>query len=150
MSLRTALLKTADKVRAIASKPSIDERTTSVTIRRRVTSGGQLGRVGDGGGVSSTDLVLSPRPKVREVSQREITGSGGRYQAGDVKVGPITPTYSAGGYTEEQLAPRVTTNGVEIRYVLAGGITGEYSRIDLSTDRSHSWFLVLRRTRSTP
>ena len=147
MSLRTSLLKTVDKVRAIASKSTIDERTTSVTVRKKTYAGG---RVGAEGGAMTEDLILTPRPKVREVSQREIAGSGGRYQVGDVRVGPITPSYSGGGYTEAQLAPTVATNGIAVVYVLAGGVSGEYARIDLSTDRSHSWFLVLRRTRSTP
>ncbi len=147
MSLRTSLLKTVDTVRAVLSKSSIDERTTSVTIRTRTWTGG---RVGADGGTSDSDVTLTPRPRVKELSQREIAGSGGRYQAGDVRVGPITPAWSSGGYTAAQLAPVITANGIEILYVLAGGIAGEYSRVDLETARSHSYFLVLRRLRATP
>lgn len=87
---------------------------------------------------------------MRDVNQREIAGSGGRYEAGDVKVGPFTPLHAGGGYTPEQLAPVVTVNGVEILYVLAGGLSGEYKRIDIETDRALSYWLVLRRKRSTP
>lgn len=150
MSLRSSALKTANILRGLASKPAIDIYTTIVTIRTRSWTGG---RIGAAGGYVDEDLVLLPRPRVREINQREIAGSGGRYQAGDVRVGPITPAHPENpgvGYTETQLAPDVTTNGVEILYVLEGGVTGEYRRVDLETDRAFSYTLILRRKRSTP
>lgn len=147
MSIRSSALKLAGKLRGLPSSPGVDIYTTSVTIRTRTNSGG---RVGAEGVKTDSDLVITPRPKVREVSQREIAGSGGRYVAGDVKVGPITPAHSGGGYTEAQLAPTAGTNGVQVIYVLAGGVAGEYLRVDLQTDRALSYFLVLRRKRSSP
>jgi hypothetical protein len=135
----------ANRVRAIPE--SLDERTTLVTIRTRTWVGGR--RAAEGG-YADVDLVLAPRPKVREVDQRDIDGSAGQYVTGDVRVGPITPSFPGGGYTKEQLAPTIVTNGVETSYLLSGGIDGDYARIDLTTDRSHSWFLVLRRKRTTP
>lgn len=147
MSLRASALKIANKLRALPSKPALDVYTTKVTIRTRTWAGG---RVGLEGGSSDVDAVIRPRPKVRDISQREVAGSGGRYQAGDVKVGPITPRHSGGGYSEAQLAPSASANGTEILYVLEGGVTGEYLRVDLQTDRAFSYWLVLRRKRSTP
>lgn len=147
MSLRTSALKIANKLRALPSKPALDIYTTSVTIRTRTNAGG---RIGVDAVKTDVDVVIRPRPKVREVNQREIAGSGGLYQAGDVKVGPITPAHSGGGYTAAQLAPVTSTNGVEIIYVLSGGVTGEYKRVDLTTDRAFSYWLLLRRKRSTP
>lgn len=147
MTLRDCMSKVADKVRAIASKASIDERPTAVTIRTRTWTGG---RRGTPGGHSDVDVVLTPRPAVVEVTGRDIAASAGRYSISDVKVGPITPAYTGGGYTQAQLAPDAVASGVEIIYVLAGNVVGEYARIDLSTDLSHSWFLVLRRRRTTP
>jgi hypothetical protein len=147
MSIRSALLKVADKVRALPSRPSWDVWPTSLTIRVRTWEGG---RIGTEGGTTDVDLVISPKPRVKDVSQREIAGSGGRYEAGDVRVGPITPQYAGGGYTPAQLAPPVGSNGVEVLYVLSGGISGEYGRVDLQTDHSLSYWLVLRRKRSTP
>lgn len=145
MTLRDRMSKLADTVRGLPSRSSVGERTTSVTIRTRTYAGG---RRGSDGPKTDVDVVLTPAPKVREVSQRDITGSAGRYTVGDVKVGPITPSYPTGGYTEAQLAPTSSSSGVEVFYVLEGGVTGEYSRVDLSSDRSHSWFLVLRRRRT--
>lgn len=149
MSLRSSALKTANILRGLASKPAIDIYTTTVTIRTRTWTGG---RIRSEQGSYDSDLLLTPTPRVREVSQREITGSGGRYQAGDVKVGPLTPSHASNpgvGYTAAQLAPVASANGVEIIYVLSGGVSGEYMRVDLETDRAFSYTLILRRKRST-
>lgn len=147
MTLRDRMSKVADKVRGLASKASIDERTTSVTVRTVTYVGGRRGAEGPR---TTVDLLLAPRPKIVEVNGRDIAGSAGRYAVGDVKVGPITPTYTGGGYTQDQLAPALTSNGVDVLYVLAGGVAGEYTRIDFITGRSHTYFLVLRRKRTTP
>lgn len=144
MALRERLNRLAERVRGIPASAAFDERTTSVTIRTRTWAGGRKGHPGL---TTDVDLTLSPRPKVREVSMREITASGGRYSAGDVRVGPITPQYAGGGYTKAQLAPTTEVSGVEVIYVLEGGVTGEFARIDLSSDRSHSYFLTLRQRR---
>ena len=40
--------------------------------------------------------------------------------------------------------------GTEITYVLAGNIAGEFTRAELTHDKSHAWFLVLTRQRTTP
>lgn len=143
MSLRERMKAVANRVRSIPARPSFDERPTSVTIRSRTWNGGRRGAEG---GYVDVDLVLVPRPKVREVRFAEITASAGRYVAGDVKVGPITPRFVGGGYTEAQLSPSADT-GTEVIYVLGGHVSGEYTRVDLSTDRSHAWFLTLRKRR---
>lgn len=136
----------ADKVRAVPSRAALDERPTSVTIRF-VTY--VAGRVGSEGPTRTTDVVITPTPRCRELNQREIAGSAGRYTVGDVRVGPITPTHTTGGYSRDQLAP-LGTSSVKVTYLLAGDIAGEYSRVDLETSKPHSWFLVLRRMRTTP
>lgn len=146
MSLRDRVNRIAERVRAIPSHPRFDERTTRVTIRTRTWAG----RVGSEGGFTDVDLEISPRPRVRELNQREIAGSGGRYLSGDLRIGPITPSYAGGGYTQEQLAPVSETNGVEIIYLLEGQQDGEHARVQLETDRNHAWFIVVRRERSTP
>lgn len=145
MTLRDRLNATAERVRGIPV--ALGERPTSVTIRTRTWGGGAKGA---DGARTDVDVTLTPAPRVREVNQRDIASSAGRYTIGDVKVGPITPTYPTGGYTQAQLAPVATARGTEVFYVLAGNLEGEYSRVDLTTDRSHSWFLVLRRRRTTP
>ena len=68
MSLLSAMRKLADKVRAIPSLPAIAVRTTSVKLRTRTYAGG---RVGAEGTVETVDLLITPRPKVREIDQHE-------------------------------------------------------------------------------
>ncbi len=145
MTFRDSMNRLAANVRRVPVR--LDERPTTVTIRTRTWAGGR--RRADGGS-TDVDVVLTPTPKVREVTTRDIAASAGRYVLGDVKVGPITPTFPGGGYTQAQLAPPTTDSGVEIIYVLEGNENGEYTRVTLTSDRSHSWFLVLRRRRTTP
>lgn len=147
MSIRTSALKLANKLRALPSSTGVDIYTTSVTIRTKTWTSGRRGAEGP---VTTSDVVLTPRPKVREIKQREIADSGGRYESGDVKIGPVTPSNAVGGYTPSQLTPRATASGIEYVYVLSGGITGEYKLVELVSDRALSYYLVVRRSRITP
>lgn len=149
MSLRDRMDRVAESIRRLPDR--LGERPTTVTVRTRTWHGGRVGSKGD---VETTDLLLSPSPRVKQLATREIAGSGGRYEAGDVRVGPITRSWTltsgSGGYTEEQVAPRQGAPGVEILYVLSGYVSGEYTRITVDTDGNHAFFLVLRRRRTTP
>ena len=96
-------------------------RGTLVTVRVRVYSG----PVGAQGTTltSTTDTVLSPIPKVRQVSEGRgayfggglYTDSTGRVLAGEYEIGPITQEFPAGGYTPTELAP---AGGVSRRVTL--------------------------------
>lgn len=148
------MLRTADVTRALTAPAIWDYRTVKVTIKRRAWSGGEAGAG------TLTDTVLTDLPqsiRISSLSEREIAGSGGRYETGDVKVGPITPTYSnvggySGGYTPAQLdpAPGTAGAGVQIVYVLTGTMTGEYRLLSLDTIGAVSYRMVLRRLRTTP
>lgn len=150
MGLRDELNAVADGVRALAGSSDIDERPTTVTIRQRTWDGGRV-RFGN---ATDVDLVLTPNPKVRQLTQQEVYAAGGLYQTGDVRIGPITPAYStsssSGGYTAAQLKPVITTDGVELLYVLSGQMIGEHKLVNLDNGKAHAWFLVVRRDRRTP
>lgn len=152
-SLRQVALKTAESLRGLTAPSKWDYRTVKVTVVRRVWSGGEAGAG------SIVDTVLTDLPqaiRVAPISERLIAGPAGRYEAGDIKIGPITPAWSvgasSGGYTPAQLDPAATlgTTGTEIVYVLTGTVAGEYRLIDLQTHKAVSYFLTLRRLRSTP
>jgi len=94
----------ADAVRRIPE--AFGQRTTLVTIRTRTYSG-----PANAYGVtlvSTADVVLDPRPKVREVTdgQRSYFGGGslaassGIALAGVYEIGPITQPFPGGGYTQ--------------------------------------------------
>lgn len=134
----------ADRMRGLPQR--LDERPTTVKVRTRTWASGRTGDTS--GPVTDVDLLLTPTPRVREVSSSEIASSAGRYAVGDFKVGPVTPVHTGGGYTEAQLAPTTDESGVEVFYVLTGNVSGEYARVDIKTDASHSWILTLRHRRS--
>jgi len=146
VSLRTDLLPVIDELRALAGPTGFDVRTSQLTIRTRTWAGGRRGL----GPISDSDLTLEKRYKIRELSLREVSGSGGAFEMGDVKVGPITPTdVSGGGYTATQLAPD-GQQGTEIIYVITGDLAGEYARIDFDQTKPFSWYMTLRKRRTTP
>lgn len=150
MSLRTAMLKVANIVRGIPSKPGLDVWPTTVTVRTRTWTGGRIGKEG---GFVDDDLVITPTPFARELAAEEIRASAGRFVAGDVMVEHITPAHASNpgiGYTQAQLEPTAAGNNVQIIYVLEGELSGEYSLRSLDVDDLVSYSLHLRRMRTTP
>ncbi len=153
-TLREAMLRTADVVRGLTAPSIWDYRTVKVTVKRRVWSGGEAGAG------TATDTTIADLPqaiRIDSLSEREIAGSGGRYETRDVKVGPITPSYSnvggySGGFTPAQSdpAPGTAATGTEILYILSGTMAGEYRMLSVDTIGAVSYRLVLRRTRVTP
>jgi hypothetical protein len=146
MSLRTELLPVVDDLRGLAGPDGFDVRTSQLTIRTRSWSGGKRGI----GPKTDSDFPLPQKYKIRELTMREVAGSGGHFEMEDVRVGPITPLdVDGGGYTIEQLAPDGRT-GIETIYVISGDLSGEYTRIDFDRTKPFSWYLTLRRRRTTP
>jgi hypothetical protein len=135
----------ADRIRNVATPM----RTVTVVVLER-TWPGKLRQPNTT--PHDVETALPIRYKVRELNSREISGSGGRYEDGAVKVGPITPPYSTmggGGFTESQLNPTGSSH-IEVLYILSGDKSGEYKLADLETTKALSWFLILNRSRSTP
>lgn len=104
----------ADSVRRIPE--TLGQRTTKVTLRVRSYSG----PVGANGTTlsSTTDTVLDPRPRVRQVTdgQRSYFGGGslaasdGIALAGVYEIGPITQDFPGGGYTQGDVVIAAATN----------------------------------------
>jgi len=148
MSFRTDLLPTVDLIRNKRGPGAgnFDIQTVKVDIVQRVWSGGRRGL----GTVTETTLANLPQKiKVRVLTTKEVAQSGGTYQMQDLRVGPITPAYTGGGFTPQQLKP-AGADGTEIIYKLTGTIAGDYMLVEIRTDKAFSYYLVVRRTRSTP
>lgn len=147
MSLRTSLLAVVESARSLSGPTFADIRVNQVTIRTRTWSGSIL----RDGTATDSDLVLPPHYPVRLITEQELNASGGQYEVGDILVDHVTPSNGAGvGYTPEDLRPVVTTDNVEIIYVITGPHAGEYGIIDLRTYRPFTYQLVLRRKITTP
>lgn len=152
MGSRNDFAELADGLRSLRGPEAgagFDVTTNQLTVRTRVWSGGLRGL----GTTTDTDVVVNQKYPIREVSSLEIAGSGGRYEQGDLKVGPITPAWvdgaQSGGFTTAQLNP-TGADGTEIIYLIVGSHPGEYQLIDLSSSRAFSYFLILGRRRTTP
>jgi hypothetical protein len=135
----------AERIRNVATPI----RTITVTVRERTWPR----RIREPNTVPhDVDTVLPIRYRVRQLSSREISGSGGLYEDGAVKLGPVTPPFtqgSGGGFTREQLMPNGSSH-TEIFYILSGDYEGEFKIANLDTTDPLSWYVVLNRSRVTP
>ena len=155
MTFRTALLPALAAVDTIRGQ--LDLAPTTVTIMLRTWSGGLRGR----GQSSDATLAVLPPVEIRPISEKEVASSGGRFESGDVRVGPIRPTYtnpngSPGGFTQAMLDPAVARNGVDAIYRLTqtdttgSGIAGDYQLITMHNEDPIEMTLVLRRRLTSP
>jgi len=154
-SFRQDMLGVAADLRTLTGPdPGFDVRPYQLTIITRVWSGGFRGS----GTPTNTPFVVPQIVKMKRLKQHEIAGSGGKYEMGDILFGPFTPAFPAnsltgapaGGFTEQQIAPRPVGNGTEIIYSITGQHAGEYVLVELRSDKSFRFELVLRRSRTTP
>jgi hypothetical protein len=129
MSLRTALLPVVDTLRGLAGPTRLDIRTYTVTLRKRSWSEGEVLL----GTPTVTDVLLTPRPKVREVPNSR-----------DLIVGPITPKYSTGGYSPVELNPN-DSPGHEFYYLVRApdGVDRPYALMNIDEGRPFAYTLTL-------
>ena len=127
MTLRDDLLPILDGV-ARRLPDTLGFRGESLTVRVRTWSGGAV-RLGV---PTDSDLLITPRPKLT----RSPDGRG-------FIVEGITPAYSGGGYTYEQIRPTLTT-GQEVLYIVTGDFgTHEYTSANVDTSKSTRYTLHL-------
>lgn len=112
-SFREEMLALADELRYMP-RDDFDWRPWDVIFRRRMWSGGAVGQ----GTATVSAFTLLPAPRCRQLTQREVDGSGGRYSDGDWKVEPITYRLydlTGGYYPKPELSrpgtPTVTPQG---------------------------------------
>lgn len=147
MSFRTEFLGVVDDLRSLAGPDAFDIRLNQLTIRVRTWSGEIVGE----GTSSDDDLVIPQKYPIRFVTAQEIFSAGGMYEASDLFMDHITPSDGAGiGFSMDQLRPRVTTNNVEVIYILTGSHSGEYRCVEIRNYRPFTTQLVLRRRNETP
>jgi hypothetical protein len=138
-TLRESFLGLVDGARELVDDYGL--RTHGLTIRTR-TWAGEIGRTS----YTDSDLVIDPRPKIREVKMSEIASSGGMLSSGDLVVTKITPAFGGVGYTGSQLRPPGADNVQHIYLVTDGPAAGEYALHETSFTKNFEYGLVLRRT----
>lgn len=152
-TLRSYMRSAANRGRVAAE--SVGVRSTEVTIRTR----SYTAPIGESTSTATaTDVVLSPRPRVRQVSegQRGYFGGGvlasstGELRVGEYEIGPITQDFPGGGYSPTDLAP---AGGVSTRItvVLSGEefASGgeEFEIVQMDATRPFRTMLLVRRVR---
>lgn len=145
MTLRDELLPVVNDARTLVD--GLGLRSFAVRVEVRSWSGA---RIGAGVLTTPSTLTLEPRPRVRDVSAREVASSGGTLRTSDRRITGITPAHAGGGYTPEQLRPAITGQQERV-YVLTGEDgESEWELVEASFDRPFGHELVLRRRRATP
>jgi hypothetical protein len=142
------MLALEDELLGLLGPDQFDISTSQLTIRTRTWASGVPGE----GTYVDSDLVL---PQKYEASQaktisggaHEIASDGGRYREGTLTF-KIVPDNGRGvGYTQEQLRPTTTSEGVEFIYVVSGALAGEYKLVEACFDDPFVSVLTLSRAR---
>jgi len=125
-------------------------RTVALTVRVKTWSGT---KVGPPGIATTVDTVIAGTAgnlyKIRAVTQKDIVASGGKYQAGQYRVGPITPPFAGGPITADDIIPpKIAGQGREVYYGVtdATGTTQWCSMVGAETMHALHWYLVLKPT----
>jgi len=152
MSLRDDVLPPIDAARQIID--DLGFRRFSLTIRKRswTINGSAVAPGTPGATATRTDLVITPRPRGRSVSEAEIAASGGTYKQGDIRFDKITPAFSgaqgSGGYTPAQLYPTFTAASEDICCIVTDDEgTFEATIVSFQAERSFTVEMVVRRIR---
>lgn len=89
-------------------------------------------------------------PTAKLVSSKDAIASGGLYTSTDLKVGPLTPSYGAGGVSAADVDPPQGSVPTEVYFVVTGpGIPSGgvlYKRVGGEMASSTQYFVVLRST----
>jgi hypothetical protein len=138
------ILPALDAIRAIRGILGLNPFTVTVRVRSWTGSRPGLGAPLDVDTVlvnQGADLNLYP-VKVVQLSRQDVIASGGQYQSGDLRIGPMTPSYiatilAAGGsddttldapvqpITAREIIWIVSTNDGGTHGIPAGGIVAE-------------------------
>ena len=144
MSFIDDILPTIDTIRGIPG--SMGLRPYTVAIRVTTWSGARVGL----GTATDTDTDITVAgglysPKARSMSSRDVIASGGRYQADDIRVGPLSPNNVA----VATIDPATSSSPTEIKYKITGPGTASggdwYVRVGDEVDHALHRYIVLRK-----
>jgi hypothetical protein len=115
-------------------------------------------RVGVGTATDVTTLIKVGKdlynPNVKELNVRDVVASGGKYQAGDFQVGPISHEYSYAavtyGHSLDDVNPATGASPKEVMYKLTGdGFPGNGQWCELVEESSLHDFRIMLTLRPT-
>lgn len=154
-SFRNAVLPGLSAADAVVGM--LDLAPIRISIITRQWSGGRRGEGTPGDSITALPNWIV----VQEITEQEIEQTGGRFETGDLRVGPIRPYFTTapcgttpgtpGGFTAEQLKPTAKTEATDVFYRaqqahgLGTGLSGDYSLLRLHTDDPLAFYMILRR-----
>jgi len=155
MSFRDAFLPVLDTYRG-ALDTVYGLRRFDVTVRVTTWAPGSLpGSQGSTKAPVDTPLTVAggARPKVEQVSQRTIIASGGLYQDQDLRIGPLTPSYSVASGIDPSVFDPAGASNVEVLLKLVGpGLPAGgawFSKVGQEVTANFHYSLVVRATGAT-
>lgn len=137
MSIRDDLIPLVDEVRSEIVDEVAGLRLSTVVVRTRTWSGGELGR----GTPTDVDLELEPKPRVRDPEPRQRSAAPGKFEDGDRVVDKVSATY-----TSDELDGGELAAGAELFWL----IDGEPYRVVSVDEKYLGWEAHLRRMRTRP
>lgn len=155
MSLLDDLLPVFGTVRAIPGSLGLNPYSVEVIV---TTWTGERPGLGTQTQTVTAISENGQNPDVEEISTREILASGGLYRDQDLRVGPITPPWTAidlstGGTALTTLDPTLS-KGQSVRYRLKGPglpVAGAlYEKVQINTTDPTGYTLVIRKTAQVP
>jgi len=156
-------LKALDKIRGIPGRIKLRDqglRLYTVSIKVKTWTGTRPGV--DTSTATDADSTFwvdagKHKPRVVQVTQRDIIMSGGAYQDQDLKVGPITPPYRGGTADHSAITvfdPLPNGSPVEIFFLVQGpGMAVEgswFEKFQMTVTKPFSYQFVIRRTGRIP
>ena len=156
MSFTPTVLPALDALRSIGDVLGL--RPYSVFLLVRTWSGGRpgLGTMSDDALLQmvNTDQNGVAHPvQVAQLSRKDVIASGGAYSDQMLRVGPMTPTYTGGGFSSSQLDPTPTGAATEILWKVTGpALPSEgawFTKIAEEASALH-FFVTLKRTAVKP
>jgi hypothetical protein len=153
MTIRDQYLALLDKYRGQLNT-IWDLRRYDVSVRVNTWAPGTLpGGPGATKTHVDTPLVVAggARPKVEQVSQRDVIASGGVYQDLDLRIGPITPQ-SAGfpaGVAPSTFDPAIAGSNVEVLFKITGpGFPAGawFKKVGQQLAANFGFYLIVRKT----
>lgn len=154
MSFVDDLRRMADDVRGNVPG-ALGLRPHTVTVRVRTWTGARAGL----GTKTDVDTVITNAggygPRVVQVSAKDVVASGGLYEAGDYRIGPISRDYTGGGTTDAALNPATTSTAREVFFCITGPgfpSSGQwFKRVNDEGYKRHTQtMVVVRETAETP
>ncbi len=121
MSFRDDILPDVDSIRGIPGELGLRRFAVSVLVRTH--SGARPGISGGTWTDVTTPLKVAggtQNPKVTQVTSKDVVASGGLYQVGDFRIGPLTTEWAGGGTPFATLSPATTSTAREVFFVITG------------------------------